>query len=157
MTTQDVEWTLRSAALPIAWAFSFCFTCLVIGITRDLSRWTVTWLLLASAYGAFQTSENFSPDDELNDTYSRFVIILSSHMEALCFMREGRVTVCTRVNAEGILKEGLRILIRLPTTRTRKRIHHGAEDGSVHLTLEGRYVLGKPLPMAPTEEYCGFR
>lgn len=93
MEAYEPQWTLTSAAQPIAWAFSFCATCLTIGCLPELSRWTGFLLLIAPACGALYTSPNLSPDTYFNDTYSRFVIILFSYMVALCFMPEGRVHV----------------------------------------------------------------
>ncbi|KAF1979124.1 hypothetical protein BU23DRAFT_595108 [Bimuria novae-zelandiae CBS 107.79] len=99
MAGHDTEWTLTSAAQPIAWAFSFCFTCLAVGCLPELNRWTGFLLLVAPAYGALQTSPKLSPDDFFNDTYSRFVIILSSYIVALCFMPGGRAGI-TKNEAE---------------------------------------------------------
>ncbi|OAG10842.1 uncharacterized protein CC84DRAFT_1173178 [Paraphaeosphaeria sporulosa] len=92
MALQD-EWTLALAAQHIAWAFSFCATCLAVGCVPDLGKWTGFIVLLAPASGALYTSPNLSPNKYFNDTYSRFVIILFSYMVALCFMPGSRVSV----------------------------------------------------------------
>ncbi|PVH93046.1 hypothetical protein DM02DRAFT_677091 [Periconia macrospinosa] len=92
MQFHNDHWNLNLAAQPIAWAFSFCFTCVVVGSLPELSSWTGVILLLAPAYGSLQTSPKLSPDDYFNDTYSRFVIILFSYMVALCFMPNGRAS-----------------------------------------------------------------
>lgn len=88
-----IEWTLRSAAQPITWAFSFSFTCLVVGRFPDLNKWTGFLLLAAPAYGALQASPNLTPILQLNDIFSRYVIILFSHMVALNFMQESSTNV----------------------------------------------------------------
>ncbi|KAK7187088.1 tat pathway signal sequence [Paraphaeosphaeria sporulosa] len=99
MALQD-EWTLALAAQPIAWAFSFCATCLAVGCVPDLGKWTGFIVLLAPASGALYTSPNLSPNKYFNDTYSRFVIILFSYMVALCFMPGSRADKWTQVTKD---------------------------------------------------------
>lgn len=86
MGVASAGWTISSGAQPITWALSFCFTCLAIGKVPELNRWTGLLLLAGPAYGALKTSPNLSPDNTLNDIYSRFVIILSAYIAAYCFM-----------------------------------------------------------------------
>lgn len=87
------DWNLSLEPQPIAWAFSFCISCLVVGRFPELGRWTGFLLLLAPAFGSLQTSPNLPMSHDLNDTYSRFVIILFSYMVALCFMPRGRAGI----------------------------------------------------------------
>jgi len=100
MSVKDEDWSFATAAQSIAWSFSFCFSCIVIGSLSDLRGWVGVFMFLVPALGAFQTSDKFSPDDYFNDTYTRFIIILSSHMLALCFEKRlpTEVSFCNYVN-----------------------------------------------------------
>jgi hypothetical protein len=74
------------AAWPLFWSVSLLFACLVIAsFPSQLNRWTAVSILIVPASGAFRTAKDLSPDDTLNDIYTRFVIILVSHITHLSF------------------------------------------------------------------------
>lgn len=88
MSTLKEPWTLAEGARPLLWSGTFLISCfLVVSFsTNTFNRWIVFFFLaIPAAYNTFQTSENLSPDDTLNDIYMRFVIIFSSHVVYLCF------------------------------------------------------------------------
>jgi hypothetical protein len=88
MSTLREPWTLAEGARPLLWSATYLFSCLLIVSysTNTFNRWTIFFFLaIPAAYNTFQTSDNLSPDDTLNDIYLRFVIILSSHIVYLCF------------------------------------------------------------------------
>ncbi|KAF2643036.1 hypothetical protein P280DRAFT_515473 [Massarina eburnea CBS 473.64] len=46
-------------------------------------------VLLVSAYGAFITSHNLSPDDTFNEIYTRYILIGSSHILSMAYKNNG--------------------------------------------------------------------
>ncbi|KAF2688439.1 hypothetical protein K458DRAFT_148106 [Lentithecium fluviatile CBS 122367] len=86
MSAAIEEWSLSTAAWPLFWFAALIFTCLIItSFPNQLNRWTAVSILMVPTSGAFRTADGLSPDDVLNDVYLRFVIILASHITALCF------------------------------------------------------------------------
>lgn len=139
-----LEWTLRSAAQPIAWAFSFSFTCLVVGRFPDLNKWTGFLLLAAPAYGALQASPSLTPSSQLNDIFSRYVIIMFSHMVALNFMQEDSTSV-RHTLGDGRCDSRLNTEHRCLKRRPRISINRGRRDGSVRTTYEASGGAGRTL------------
>jgi hypothetical protein len=95
MSILKAPWTLTEGARPLLWSGTLLFSCLlaVSFSTNTFNRWIVFFsFVVPAAYNAFQTSDNLSPDDTLNDIYLRFVIILSSHVTYLCF--NPSVSIC---------------------------------------------------------------
>ena len=88
------EWNLSNGAQPILWSLIFCFTCLlIVSFPTQINRWTGMAILFAAAYGAWQTSDNLSPDDTLNEVYTRYILIGSSHLLSMTYQNDGRKDV----------------------------------------------------------------
>jgi hypothetical protein len=151
-----LEWTLRSAAQPITWAFSFCFTCIVVGRFPYLNKWTGFLLVAAPAYGALQASPNLTPNLQLNDIFSRFVIILFSHMVALSFMKYDYTNVRQNFGESQCDP-------RLNTCTDhwkREEEYRSIMEGGLEACIQcKRYWtnLGEPISLAQTEKYCHLR
>ncbi|KAF2712586.1 hypothetical protein K504DRAFT_488980 [Pleomassaria siparia CBS 279.74] len=90
MADSEELWTLAEGAQPLLWSMIFCFTCLVVvSFPSYFNRWISISMLVISAYGAFQTSHNLSPDDTLNEIYTRYILIGSSHILSMCYQNNG--------------------------------------------------------------------
>ncbi|KAF1960938.1 hypothetical protein CC80DRAFT_489168 [Byssothecium circinans] len=94
MPLERPEWTLALGAQPFLWSVIFCFTCLVIvSFPEYISRRTGMIILFVAAYGAWQTSENLSPDDTFNEIYTRYILIGSSHILSMAYQNDSRKEV----------------------------------------------------------------
>lgn len=75
---------------PFIWAVIWVSTCyIIVSFPHYLNRWTSISLLFTAGYGAFKTSTDMSPDDTLNEIYTRFILIGGSHILHMAYNSKG--------------------------------------------------------------------
>ncbi|CAI6336766.1 unnamed protein product [Periconia digitata] len=76
---------------PLIWCVIWILTCwIIVSFPHRLDRWASISLLFTAGYGAFKTSADLSPDDTLNEIYTRFILIGGSHILHLTCKSKGR-------------------------------------------------------------------
>lgn len=93
------EWTLVEGAQSIFFAIVFPFTSLVLmSFPQTFDRWVAVTVVLLSAYAAFVTSDHFSPDDTLNEVYTRYILIGGSYMLSMAYKIDPKKNVQPHVS-----------------------------------------------------------
>lgn len=86
MVDRDDGWTFSKGAQPIFWSVVWPFTCLVVvSFPNYINRWTGVSMVLAAAYCSWQTATDLSPDGTLNEIYTRYILIGTSHCVAMAY------------------------------------------------------------------------
>lgn len=92
------DWSLFEGARALLFAIFFPFTSLLlVSFPQKFDRSIAITLVLSSAYAAFVTSDHLSPDDTLNEVYTRYILIGGSYMLSMAYKIDPTKLIQTHV------------------------------------------------------------